>query len=263
MNNNTFHVSDEDLQHYADNELDSEKSEMIARYLSQHPEAAQRVEQYRRLNQGLPFAHEDILNAPGTGLPGRSENRLVPRKYRNFGIAAGWLAIGISIGWSVQWQTSPGEMLAGDSRNIQLVNYLARPAMQAYATYSPEVLHPVEVTAEQQQHLVAWLTKRLGKSVSVPDLSAQGYSLLGGRLLPGYDKPAALFMYENQNGQRVTLNITRSGENSTQTAFLFSSEGTIRTFYWVDNEFGYAISGEIYKSPLLSLAQTVYHQLNL
>lgn len=97
----------------------------------------------------------------------------------------------------------------------------------------------------------------------MPDLSAQGYSLLGGRLLPGNDKPAALFMYENQNGQRVTLNITRSKEAATPTAFLFSSSGVIRTFYWIDNGFGYAISGEINKPPLLSLAKTVYHQLNL
>ena len=38
---------------------------------------------------------------------------------------------------------------------------LARSAAIAHAVYTPEVRHPVEVGAEQEAHLVQWLSKRL------------------------------------------------------------------------------------------------------
>ncbi len=49
----------------------------------------------------------------------------------------------------------------------------------------PEVRHPVEVTAAQQDHLVQWLSKRVGRPLKVPVLAAEGYELVGGRLLSG------------------------------------------------------------------------------
>ena len=47
---------------------------------------------------------------------------------------------------------------------------------------------------------MTWLTKRLGAPVSAPSLSALGYELVGGRLLPGGAGPVALFMYGAPDG---------------------------------------------------------------
>ncbi len=74
---------------------------------------------------------------------------------------------------------------------------LARVAAVAHAVYSPEVRHPVEVGADQEAYLVRWLPKRLGANLKVPHLAAQGYPLVGGRLLPGERGPAAQFMYQD------------------------------------------------------------------
>lgn len=41
-------------------------------------------------------------------------------------------------------------------------------AAVAYAVYSPEKRHPVEVGADQEQHLVNWLSKRLGAILKAP-----------------------------------------------------------------------------------------------
>jgi anti-sigma factor RsiW len=62
------------------------------------------------------------------------------------------------------------------------------------------VRHPVEVGAGQEAHLVQWLSKCLGRPLVVPDLAAVGFRLMGGRLLPAEDGPAAQFMYENGKG---------------------------------------------------------------
>ena len=45
-----------------------------------------------------------------------------------------------------------------------------------------------------------WLSKRLGRPLVVPDLAAVGFRLMGGRLLPAEDGPAAQFMYETGKG---------------------------------------------------------------
>jgi len=255
-------ITDTDLHRFIDGELSDERAEQVADYLEHNPQAAQRVAQYQQLNDGLRLAHDDILHSDKVEkLPAGKSTFVIPPK--QFAIAASWLAIGVTIGWAIQFTPTGRQPDMGTPGETSLQQQLAHPAMLSYATYTPEVLHPVEVDAKQQQHLTAWLTKRLGKSVTVPDLSTTGYSLLGGRLLPGDEKPAAMFMYENQSGQRITLNITRSPDETSVTAFQFAQEAKIRTFYWVDNGFGYALSGEIDKPPLLNVANVVYHQLNL
>ena len=55
----------------------------------------------------------------------------------------------------------------------------------AHAVYAPDMGRPVEVGGDNEKALVTWLTKRLGAPVSAPSLSALGYELVGGRLLPG------------------------------------------------------------------------------
>ena len=74
-----------------------------------------------------------------------------------------------------------------------LVTPLPIRAARAHMVYSPEVRHPVEVEAKEQEHLVKWLSKRLDMQLRVPLLTGEGFELLGGRLLPGVDGPVAQF----------------------------------------------------------------------
>jgi len=96
----------------------------------------------------------------------------------------------------------------------------------------------------------------------VPQLSAQGYALVGGRLLPGDRGPVAQFMYQDGKGVRLTLYIRSNPDATRETAFRFSQEQGISVFYWLDKNLGYALSGEIEKSDLLRVADAVYKQLN-
>ncbi|MDB5846786.1 MAG: anti-sigma factor, partial [Rhodoferax sp.] len=171
----------------------------------------------------------------------------------------------------------------------------ARQAVVAHAVYAPEVRHPVEVAAAQQEHLVQWLSKRLGRPLKLPLLTAQGYELVGGRLLPGEPGNAggsgaavgvvagaktgaarAQFMYQNAAGERITLYLGAVGPASNaaatqataaqqnmarETAFSFVNDGAVPGFYWVDQGFGYALAGPLPREALLALARTVYQQL--
>ena len=97
---------------------------------------------------------------------------------------------------------------------------------------------PVEVDAAHEDQLVAWLSKRMGAPMKPPHLQAQGYTLEGGRLLPGGQGPVAQFMYRNELGSKLTLYVSndvadvgsaagpdkalQAGVKNTDTAFRFA-----------------------------------------
>ena len=120
----------------------------------------------------------------------------------------------------------------------------------------------MEVAADQEQHLIGWLSKRLGGEVRPPALAELGYELVGGRLLPAASGPAAQFMYQDGSGHRLTLYVRTGASENRQTAFQFAQEGALRVFYWADGPFGYALTGDIEREPLLRVAHKVYTQLN-
>jgi anti-sigma factor RsiW len=142
---------------------------------------------------------------------------------------------------------------------------IAREAALAHVAYVPEVRHPVEVTAAEEKHLVAWLSKRLDAPLRAPSLASHGYQLLGGRLLPPTSSrdpaPLALLMYENAQGKRLSLLVKREANNA-ETSFRFSEDQGARVFYWIDGPFGYALAGDIDRDELQKIARGVYQQLN-
>lgn len=138
---------------------------------------------------------------------------------------------------------------------------IAVRAARAHAIYSTEVRHPVEVDARQQDHLVKWLSKRVGLDLKVPHLASEGYELLGGRLLPGPEGAVAQFMYQDGAGKRLTYYVARRNVVEPLTAFRFAKQGNVSVFYWIDNECGYAISAEIDKPALARIANVIYKQV--
>lgn len=114
-----------------------------------------------------------------------------------------------------------------------------------------------------------WLSKRLDRPLKVPDLTAMGYTLVGGRLLPGESGARAQFMFEDAAGERITLYIGTLDSQaaagtaaSRETAFRFASEGPVPSFYWIDQGFGYAVAGKLPREVLLKLATLAYRDLS-
>ncbi len=104
----------------------------------------------------------------------------------------------------------------------------------------------MEVFADEEAHLASWLGKRLEvENLKIPQLANLGFRLVGGRLLPVDGKAGALFMYEDQSGQRLTVMVGRDDSNRA-TAFRSVSAEGLDTFYWIDGALGYAVTG---KSP--------------
>ncbi|HEX9858420.1 MAG TPA: anti-sigma factor, partial [Paracoccaceae bacterium] len=153
-------------------------------------------------------------------------------------------------GWALARLSQPAMMQAS----------LADTALRAHATYVVEVVHPVEVQAEEAAHLTGWLSKRLGRPLAPPDFSTQGFRLMGGRVVPSGAGPAALLMYEDDLGRRVTL-FAAPGKAGGDTAFQFAQSDKAQSFTWVDGALSYAVSGDIPREVLRALALSAYDQL--
>lgn len=172
------------------------------------------------------------------------------------------LGLGLASGWFLRGAEGPIPPVAG-------AQSLALAALSAHDTYVVEVAHPVEVAASEGAHLTGWISRRLGHEIRPPDFLAQGFVLLGGRILPSAPSPegraegtapAALFMYENGLGQRLTLYVAPQGPG-VETAFRFHEAGETRSFYWTDRDLSYAIVGDIDRETLRAMATLAYQQL--
>ena len=83
---------------------------------------------------------------------------------------------------------------------------------------------------------------------------------MGGRIVPSETGTAALYMYENTKGQRITLYIAPRGASKT-TAFQFAEMGATQTFYWTDRDLSYAVVGTVPRDVLRAIAVDAYDQL--
>jgi anti-sigma factor RsiW len=245
-------VTESELHAYVDGALPEPRRVEVEAYLASHSEDAERVAAYRRQNEALRMQFGAVASEP---LPERL--RVPPargaRLWMRTAAAVAWITFGGLIGWQLK-------AYYGEQR-LEATAW-ARRAAVAHVVYSPEVRHPVEVGADQEAHLVNWLSKRLGAPLKVPHLGSIGYTLVGGRLLPGDRGPVAQFMYQDARGQRLTLYVRTNPDDSRETAFRFAQENNVGVFYWLDRKLGYALSGEVEKSELLRVATTVYRQLN-
>src|SRR5262245_1005962 len=156
--------------------------------------------EWRAQRDALRQLHREVIDEPippallaAAGLAARSQARRA-RWARWGGMAAG-ITIAFGAGWlaNTQWANSRASSVPARS---PAAREFVHAATVAHVVYAPEKRHPVEVAAAEQQHLVQWLSKRLDRPLRVPDLSAQGYTLVGGRLLPGNDGARAQFMFE-------------------------------------------------------------------
>jgi anti-sigma factor RsiW len=250
-------VTEADLQAYADGRLAEERRAVVDAWLAAHPEEMERLAAYRRLSDEVRSAYESLLSDPVPERLARAASRR-PQLARVAAIA-GWMAVGAAIGVAAGWQLHAFRAVAPVAADATV---MARRAAIAHATYSPEVRHPVEVGADDEQHLVAWLSKRLGVKVRAPKLDEAGMSLVGGRLLPGETGPVAQFMYQTQNGRRLTLYVRSEASRNRETAFRYARENNVGVFYWIDRDSGYALaSADLSRDELLRIANLVYKQL--
>ena len=257
-------ISDETLSAWVDGELPAAERERVEAWLASHPEDARRGRRWADDRAALQQRLGPLIDEPlPPALRAAVWRRAAPPRWAWVASAAGLLVAGAALGGGAVWQW---QQRVQARQTAQLQQQLAAGTAQgwvqraalAHSVYVPEPRHAVEVKA-QEEHLARWLTRRIQIPVKLFDLRAQGFELVGGRLLPDGPGKSAQLMYQDAQGQRVTVYL-RKPEAGTDAAFRYEQQAELGLFYWVEEGCGYALVGALPRERLLALARTIYEQ---
>lgn len=241
------------LHAYADGELEGEEKQAVEALLARDEWARKALAAYTQQKQQLHRAYDSILDEPvPPAILAAAKAQRLPYRRWPLGLVAGLALLGL------------GAVLGlGAAQHIDGVQQvgIANRAVAAYQTFAPEVLHPVEVAASDEDHLKAWLSKRIGTEIKIPDLQQAGYTLLGGRLLAEADYPAAQLMYEDANKKRLTIYVAQNPGAREQSLALVDSPGLV-TCYWRSGALAMAISADMPRDAMMTLAKNIYRQMD-
>lgn len=248
-------ITEANLNAYLDGELEPAERAAVETHLADNPADRERIAAWRDQATTLQALYGHVAEE---ALPARlSPRRLAAERRRRMSravmasaAALVLVVLGGTGGWVGRGLVTPG------AAEMTLVS----EAEAAHALYTPEVLHPVEVNGQDGAHLSKWLSKRLDRTLVIPDLSSDGFSLVGGRLLPAATSAAALLMYENRDGSRVTLYIVPKA--GAETAMRFSSGDGLTAVSWQAGTLGCVLVGNLPRETLLKLAEASYGGLD-
>jgi anti-sigma factor RsiW len=258
MNARLARISDDDLHAYADGLLPPDRAAAVEAWLAQHPEKAAEVAHWQRQNEALTALFPPVAEA----VPDRLKPRQIAVRPRgltlNFAQLAAAAAIVLVIGAAAGWTVREFDREPESDSLIAL-------AVTAHALYVNENRHAVEVAASDRDHLVSWLSNRVERPITPPDLAPEGFNLVGGRLLPAnYEEPsvgpAAQLMYQNAANDRVTVYIT-AAEPGQGNAYEFTTRNSLDAFYWSNDRITCTVVGSLPEAEMKAVARKIYSQL--
>jgi anti-sigma factor RsiW len=244
-------VTEDELHVYVDGELPADRREAVEFWLANHQEDATRVATWRAQAEAIRARYGGVINEP---VPDGLTLARIMRRQRSWGaIAAAAAVAAFVVGGVAGWMARGASAAAPNEAEV-----FTAEALGAHKLYIGEVRHPIEVKAEEN-HLLPWLSRRVGTTLKAPDLARFDLKLLGGRLLPGVRGPAALFMYEGASGERFTIYCSKLDEP--QTSFRYDASGELGAVHWIEGGYGWVVSGPTDKGRLRTIAHAAYDQI--
>ena len=251
-------ISRDQLMAYADGQLPPNERAAVDAYLAANPEAAAEIALLQRQNDAIRtlFGPAGAESVPVRLKPRRLAAEIDRRRIQPWRWAAAAVVL-LGLGLGAGWFARP--LLEARPASAMLI----ADAVNAHAVYVAENRHAVEVGSQDSEHLSTWLSNRLDTTLGMPDLTAEGFTLVGGRLLPGQPDAggrAAQLMYEDASQQRVTIYVTAALPDA-EPAYQFASHDGAEAFYWANARITCTVVGTLPEQQMKAVAGAVYRQL--
>jgi anti-sigma factor (TIGR02949 family) len=114
--------------------------------------------------------------------------------------------------------------------------------------------HLVDVSSSNQHTVKPWFQGKLPFSPDVPDLSAQGFNLIGGRLDVVQHMPSAAIVYKVRE-HVINLFVVASGPGESSPAY--SKNGGFHIVHWANGGMNYWAVSDVNPADLRTFAELV------
>lgn len=226
--------SERDLHAYVDHHLNDDDRRLVETFLASNAPIAAQVRAWQQDAQHLRAALGGALQQPANPEldPALIRQRLNRQSRRHLASAA-VLLIAVSIGGFSGWQ----------AREMTLVG--APPpmtdAMQAYRLFAQQGILPADYKVSGDGDMQSWLDRYFTQANRLPDLSGAGFNPVSGRLLSTEQGPAAMVVYEDRSGHKVSFYVRPPGPKNFLLPRGSRSDGELQAEYWSGGGYNYAM----------------------
>lgn len=227
--------SERDLHAYVDHQLSEADRRVLDAWLANHPDAAAQVRAWQQDAQQLRAALGGALQQPANPEldPALIRQRLKRQSHRRL-VSAAVLLIAVGIGGFSGWQ----------AREMTLVRSSVLPmtdALQAYRLIAQQGILPADYKVDTDGDMQRWLDRYFTQASRLPDLKSAGFEPVSGRLLSTDEGPAAMVMYEDRSGHKVSFYVRPPGPKNTFLPRGSRSDGDLQADYWSGGGYNYAM----------------------
>ncbi|NMZ41044.1 anti-sigma factor family protein [Pseudomonas proteolytica] len=224
--------SERDLHAYVDHQLTEPDRRQLDIWLAAHPEVAAQVHAWQQDAQHLRAALGAQSAANPDLDPALIRQRRKRQARRRFASAA-VLLLAVGLGGLGGWQ----------ARQATLVT-TALPmtdALLAYRLFAQDQIMPADYQVHDNGDMQAWLDRYFAQAHRLPDLSRAGFNPVSGRLLTTDQGAAAMVLYENPQGRRISFYIRPPGPQNTLLPRGSRSADGLQAQYWSSPGYNYAM----------------------
>ncbi|MEB2623666.1 anti-sigma factor family protein [Pseudomonas sp. YuFO8] len=242
--------SERDLHAYVDHQLGEEDRRLVETFLASNPLVAAQVRGWQQDAQHLRAALGGLLQQPANpDLDPAVIRQRMKRQSRRHLASAAVLLIAVSVGGFGGWQ----------AREVTLVSTQLpmTDALQAYRLIAQQGLLPADYKAGDEGDMQGWLDRYFTQANRLPDLSGAGFKPASGRLLSTEQGPAAMVVYENQGGQKISFYVRPPGPKNYLLPRGSRSDGGLQAEYWSGSGYNYAMVSPVDTPAAQMLRQTV------
>ncbi|AHZ68326.1 MULTISPECIES: anti-sigma factor [Pseudomonas] len=226
--------SERDLHAYVDHQLNDADRRLVETYLASNPQTAAQVRAWQQDAQHLRAAMSGALHhTANPDLDPALIRQRIKRQSRRHLASAAVLLIAVSVGGLSGWQ----------AREMTLVS--AQPpmtdALQAYRLIAQQGILPADFKVSDDGDMQAWLDRYFTRANRLPDLTDSGYKPVSGRLLSTEQGPAAMVVYEDQGGHKISFYVRPPGPKNNLLPRGSRSDGELQAEYWSGAGYNYAM----------------------
>jgi anti-sigma factor RsiW len=227
--------SERDLHAYVDHQLGNDDRRLVETFLASNPEVAAQVRAWQQDAQQLRAALSGALQQPvNPDLDPALIRQRLKRQSRRHLASAAVLLIAVSVGGFSGWQAR--EMTFASAAPLPMTD-----ALQAYRLIAQQGILPADYKVSDDGDMQAWLDRYFTQANRLPDLAGAGFKPVSGRLLSTEQGPAAMVVYEDVGGHKISFYVRPPGPKNYLLPRGSRSDGELQAEYWSGAGYNYAM----------------------